>query len=212
MSDILLVDVWGGEHLYPPLSLGYLASIARKNGFSVSILEPDSIKNFSIETFRKVFDKENPKFCGFGGYTMQIFNTYKMIDAVKEINPDCVTLLGGPHPTAIGIDTLNENGNIDFLFFGEGEATFDDFLQNYKKSDKVKVDKVKGIAFKHNGDIVKTEPRPFIENLDSLPYPARDLFSTNYKADTMWEKKPVGILIVISVTRLSLEINIVKGR
>ncbi|MDI6806458.1 MAG: radical SAM protein [Candidatus Aenigmarchaeota archaeon] len=190
MVDILLVDVWGGEHLYPPLSLGYLASIARNNGFSVSILEPNSIENFDIKIFKKILEEEDPTFCGFSGYTMEISNAYRMIDIVKEVSSKCITLLGGPHPTAIGMETFDENKNIDIIFFGEGEESFNDFLKNFNKPQKVK-----GIAFRHNGKKIKTEPRPFIEDLDSIPYPARDLFSTNYKGDTMYEKRPVGILI-----------------
>jgi anaerobic magnesium-protoporphyrin IX monomethyl ester cyclase len=190
MTDILLIDIWGGEHLYPPLSLGYLASVARDEGFSVKIVEPDSMENFDLEVLKKIVRDENPKFCGFGGYTMEIFNTYKMIDTVKETNPKCVSILGGPHPAALGTGVFDENKNIDFLFFGEAEASFREFLRNLKNPEKVR-----GIAFKKDGKIVKTAPMPFIEDLDSIPYPARDLYSTNYNADTMWEKRPVGIVI-----------------
>jgi anaerobic magnesium-protoporphyrin IX monomethyl ester cyclase len=190
MTDILLIDIWGGEHLYPPLSLGYLASIAREEDFSVKIIEPDSMENFDLEVLKKIIEDENPKFCGFGGYTMEIFNTYKMIDAVKGFNPNIVILLGGPQVAALNTEVFKENKNLDFIFIGEADASFRDFLKNLKNPEKVR-----GIAFKKNGKIIKTNSMPFIEDLDSIPYPARDLYSANYNGDTMWEKRPIGILI-----------------
>ncbi len=59
-----------------------------------------------------------------------------------------------------------KNYPIDFVVHDEGEYTTLDLLRNLKKPQEVK-----GISFIKNGNFIKTEPRPFIKDLDSLPFP-----------------------------------------
>lgn len=91
---------------------------------------------------------------------------------VKEINPKCITILGGPH-ASVFYDHALENAKIDIAVIGEGENTFVELLNKLLQDQPI--DDVKGIVFKKNNKIILTPYREPIENLDSIPFPAWDL-------------------------------------
>jgi magnesium-protoporphyrin IX monomethyl ester (oxidative) cyclase len=84
------------------------------------------------------------------------------------------TALGGYHPTAIP-DELLSHPQVDIIVRGEGELTMKELLQ------KGTPDGILGISFKKDGKIIHNPDRPLIENLDSLPFPARHLRRYKYK-------------------------------
>jgi len=193
MVDIILVDVWGGPNMYPSLSLGYLTSVARKVGFSVRVVEPNCIDNFDVVKFRDIIREEKPQFVGFTGYTMEVFDTYKLMRSVKAINPDTKIMFGGAHPTAVGTDVFKECDAIDVIFFSESEISFPNYLKNYRSPEKVK-----GIAYKDkHGRIKRNSPQEKIMNLDTIPFPARDVFSPHdkYTFDSNYLKLPIAEII-----------------
>jgi magnesium-protoporphyrin IX monomethyl ester (oxidative) cyclase len=66
---------------------------------------------------------------------------------------------------------------------GEGEETMLELMRIYEKYGEFKKDslkKVKGVVFNENGRFHITERRPFIEPLDKIPYPARDLLNMDF--------------------------------
>ena len=77
----------------------------------------------------------------------------------------------GFFPTFAFKTLLEENSWIDFVVLGEPEHTFCEVVSMLKKG--IDPETVKGIAFLKKGEVVSTEPRPVIENLDSLPFPIR---------------------------------------
>jgi len=91
---------------------------------------------------------------------------------VKEFNPKCLTLLGGPH-ASVFYDHVLEKAKIDIVVIGEGERTFPELLKKLLASESI--DQVKGIAFKKDGKVSLTPSREPIEDPDSLPFPAWDL-------------------------------------
>ena len=82
-------------------------------------------------------------------------------------------VMGGYHPTALAADVL-ESPHVDCVILGEGELTFRDLVVNGPSTD------VPGLAFKHEGRTVFTEPRPVIADLDSLPHPLRSARPTRF--------------------------------
>jgi radical SAM superfamily enzyme YgiQ (UPF0313 family) len=91
---------------------------------------------------------------------------------VKEFDKDIIIVVGEPHPTALPEKTVKEPF-FDIAVRGEGEMTMLELIKAIEKGRDLK--KVKGITYKSNGEIVNTIPRELIDNLDSLPFPARDL-------------------------------------
>jgi radical SAM superfamily enzyme YgiQ (UPF0313 family) len=72
------------------------------------------------------------------------------------------------------ITTLKEHQNIDIVVRKEGEETLLELLRCWVEEKTF--DRVAGITFRKNRKIVRTSDRPFIQNLDKLPYPAYHLF------------------------------------
>jgi radical SAM superfamily enzyme YgiQ (UPF0313 family) len=100
----------------------------------------------------------------------------KMAEITKSIKPDCITVFGGIHPTIFPEDVLN-NKYVDVVCVGEGETTMLELLQTMHKGEGL--NKVAGILYKEKGKIIKNQARPLIQDLDDVPFPARDLLPMN---------------------------------
>lgn len=89
--------------------------------------------------------------------------------------PDVPVVVGGPHPSFMYQEAL-DNG-ADIVVIGEGELTLLELVNTLEKHgmDKEELKKVKGLAFREDGRVRLTPPRPIILNLDTLPWPARHL-------------------------------------
>jgi radical SAM superfamily enzyme YgiQ (UPF0313 family) len=80
--------------------------------------------------------------------------------------------MGGIHPTVLPDETLADE-NVDFVVRGEGEQTMHELVSAMNKNNGF--EKILGLSFKKRGSIVHNPSRPFIDNLDALPFPARHL-------------------------------------
>jgi anaerobic magnesium-protoporphyrin IX monomethyl ester cyclase len=105
----------------------------------------------------------------FSGWSKTAFD---VASAAKSIDKDIITVLIGLHPSARPADCLM-HPNIDFVVIGEPEQTVFELAGVLEQGGDLK--KVRGIAFVKNGETIITPPRPVIQNLDSLPFPARHL-------------------------------------
>jgi len=92
---------------------------------------------------------------------------------VKKFDKDIITVLSGLHPSARPVECL-EQPYTDFVVRGEPEYTTLELIQVLEKESK-DFKKIRGIGYKENEKTIITEPRPPIEDLDALPFPARHL-------------------------------------
>jgi radical SAM superfamily enzyme YgiQ (UPF0313 family) len=98
----------------------------------------------------------------------------QLIEIAKEVHPNAVTMLGGSHGTFWDENALNEYSSLDMVVRREGETTFIELLD--KIQAKNSFDNVLGITFRNKeGKIRRNADRPFIEDLDDLPFPAHHL-------------------------------------
>jgi len=159
---------------FPPLGLGYLASYLRQHNISVSLVD------CTFQNPQEALDqvkKSDPKIVGI--YSMFSMKTAAMHMA-KLLRDNCEILVaGGPLPTLSPEDFLDD---FDIVVIGEGEETLLDLV--YAVEDCRPLSAVKGIAYrKRDGKVACPSPREFIEDLDTLPFPARDLFDNqSYKS------------------------------
>ncbi len=92
---------------------------------------------------------------------------------VKEIDPEIVTMTGGTHPSFLAELSLNTTPDLDFIVLGEGELTFKELLDHIRNgTDYSGLD---GLAFRENGAVRVNPRKRLINDLDTLPYPAREL-------------------------------------
>ena len=169
-----------------PLGLMCLAAVLQKANFKVEILdtfmvdsvflrERDTITvGMPYEKISNEIETKKPDIVGIAGpFTCQIGNTLKIGTLVKEVNPDILTITGGPHVTLTPETFLQEAKNVDIVVRGEGEYAMLEIVQAFE--GKKQLNHILGIAYRQDGKNVLTPVRPLIENLDDLPYPAYNL-------------------------------------
>lgn len=155
-----------------PINLGYIASVLKQESHEVKMLDLNVMPQTQlIETLQKF----KPEIVGLTAMTPTIYNAKKIIQQVKSMDNKIITVLGGVHASALPLETMKEISTLDYLIFGEGERTLIELLKHIEKKKPKDMRKIKGIVFRNKGKIIKNERRELIENLDSLPYPARDL-------------------------------------
>jgi anaerobic magnesium-protoporphyrin IX monomethyl ester cyclase len=167
-----------------PLGLLYLISVLRKRypgKYEIDYVE-QALNDLSTDDLRARFNKFNPDLVGFSAASMEAGEADEICKMIKKEKPECVTVLGGPH-ASVFYDWALKDAAIDYVVIGEGEDTFPDLLETLERDGAM--EKVKGIAFMRQGELVMTESRPYIEDLDSIPFPAWDLID--------WKKYSVQI-------------------
>jgi len=93
---------------------------------------------------------------------------------MKRRAPGLFICVGGPYPIAMPEQCLRSAGlSVDAVVTGEGERTLVELLGRLAQGRDL--EGVLGVAFRRDGQIVKNPPRPLVEDLDSLPFPARAL-------------------------------------
>ena len=107
----------------------------------------------------------------FSGWSSAAFD---VAATVKKANKDIAVVLIGLHPSARPAECLKQP-NVDFVVIGEPEETVLELASVLEQDRKNELKKVKGIGFVKNGETIITAHRPFIQDLDSLPFPARHL-------------------------------------
>jgi radical SAM superfamily enzyme YgiQ (UPF0313 family) len=155
----------------PPLGLAYIASMLRQS-HEVKIID-SNILNYTIGDVERELRSFNPDVVGITSVTPSIYEAYKVAETAKKVREDCIVVLGGPHATFTPRQTMEECKYIDIIVKGEGEETTRELIENIEKGASLKG--VKGITFREKNEIIDTEPRPFIKNIDNIPFPSRDL-------------------------------------
>jgi len=165
-----------------PLNLAYLSSYLEENGFSTEIIDLELYDN-PHSFFRKSLKRFNPKIVGFTAFTMDIINSYSLSKIVKELDPNIDTVVGGIHASALPVETLRKFESFDYLVYGEGFITFVELAKTLISSNqKSNLRKIDGLVYRKNGVVIKNKPRKLIENIDELPFPAREkLDNLKYK-------------------------------
>ncbi len=161
-------NIWakiGG--VLPPLSLGYLASVLRGEGASVSILDMNAL-SIPLEKVRGQIESEDYDWIGITCTTNLAGNAYRIAAIAREARPEAKIIMGGVHPTVLP-DEVMSDPNVDLVVRGEGERTVLELLQGKPLKD------IQGISYRENDEVVHNPDRPFIANLDELPFPAYDL-------------------------------------
>ena len=162
------------EPLDMPQGLMILASIAIQEGHQTALMDlniyrpppawNDVVKQIGVEKWDVI---------AVGGLSSMYKDIKKVLYIARKLNPDALIVCGGGFITYMPDKIMKFCKEIDIAGIGEGEETFRDILSTYEKGGNWK--HVKGICYREDDQIIFTEPRPLIPNLDTLPYPAYDL-------------------------------------
>jgi anaerobic magnesium-protoporphyrin IX monomethyl ester cyclase len=157
---------------FPPLGLGYVAATLKKRGFEVELVDCTFMQK--IQAVERI-KRSEPQIVGFYSmFSMKKTALELACTLRKEGLNDCLFVVGGPLPSWSPESFLDI---FDVVAVGEGEQTMSDLADCVAQGKKLSG--VKGLIFRDGKNIVKTAPREFIENLDVLSFPSRDLFDND---------------------------------
>jgi radical SAM superfamily enzyme YgiQ (UPF0313 family) len=152
----------------PPINLAYMAAILEKNGFSCQI------KDYPVEggTWKDLGEDIR----GFSPTLLIVYTTITSVKhdlyschLAKQIDPDIITIAKGGDTTVRPIERLEMCEHLDIAIVGEPEMTMLDIALEKELKD------IKGICYRKNSTLHRNKERPFLDNIDSLPFPSRHL-------------------------------------
>jgi anaerobic magnesium-protoporphyrin IX monomethyl ester cyclase len=156
-----------------PLGLGYLAAVLEKNQYQVDIIDYQALQ-LTHEQFRNEIRKRQPDIIGVTSTTLTYKSALQIAKITKETLPNCLTVIGGSHVTFWDENALQECPQLDVVVRKEGEYTLLEMAQRIEAGKNIH--NVIGTTLRKDGKIIKNPDRPYIENLDELPFPAHHLF------------------------------------
>ncbi|MFH0703323.1 MAG: B12-binding domain-containing radical SAM protein [bacterium] len=180
--------------------LGYMAAIAKKSGYAPKIKDYPAEK-LKWKDYIRDFKEFMPDIAVMSITTATIEKDMEAFELAKSLNPEVITIAKGAHFSGCSCEELNKDiyKVMDYAISGEAEFIITDLIVSEALPYPPCINQIKGIFYwnEDKSRILKTLQPEFIENLDSLPFPARDLMNNKlYKRpDT---GKP---LATISVSR-----------
>jgi radical SAM superfamily enzyme YgiQ (UPF0313 family) len=155
---------------YPPLGLEYIGASIEQEGHKVEIIDfgAEAVSKEQLEKSLMTSDA-----VGMNIYTNNYKNVADTARLIKEVDPKIPLIIGGPHCTFLKSNSLSDVPDADIAVELEGELVIIDlikFIQGRKK-----LSDIHGIYYRDNNQIKSGRPYKIIENLDSIPFPARHL-------------------------------------
>ncbi len=193
-----------------PIGLGHLATVLNQNGYKATIYNADqSLQAVDIDSvnivdrtisqdnfvqnalndennvwieMKSLLEATRPDLVGVYTSTVAYPIVLKILRYVKELDSQCVTILGGPHVTLLP-DEIMTHKEVDFILMGEAEYTLVklcDSLSDGKKDFK----DIAGLGYRSGDEVIINREYNFIENLDELSIVDR-------KTLLNWDKFPL---------------------
>ena len=156
--------------LWPPVSLATIAAVLERDGHEVCAIDCPA-RGLDWTGLLKVIDRFRPGCVLWSTATPTIHNDLCLAQAVKQIDPSIYTAVFGTHVTALDSATLAYAPHLDAIIRREPEITARELIR--VRADEKDLKDVAGITYrKVDGGICRNHDRPFIEDLDQLPFPA----------------------------------------
>lgn len=175
--SVLLVNppspVTPREVLIPSLGLGYLAAVLEQEEIPVSICDM-AVESKPWSFLRKNLEEKQPDIVGITCATCNFPLALQVARECKTLDKAITTVLGGVHATFVGESILEKYMDIDVVVKGEGEISFLELAKSYRKRASPR--KLQGIIFRKGHQVHVNPVRPYIDDLDAIPFPARHLF------------------------------------
>ncbi|MBU2263021.1 MAG: B12-binding domain-containing radical SAM protein [Proteobacteria bacterium] len=156
----------------PPLGVTYVAAAFESAGAEVRIFDY-IVSRYTPEKLRAQLDDFRPHCVGATSVTLNFPGAAEILKKAKRHRPSLLTVMGGPHVSFDAVRTLETYPEIDLIVAGEGERTIGELMR--QGMDPASWEGIRGLAFRSDGRVISTGPQPYIEDLDTLPLPARHL-------------------------------------
>lgn len=156
----------------PPLGLAYIAAVLEKERIPVAIIDA-AVERLSLSQLMLRIKKLKPEIIGMTSTTNLFDSAVEAARKIKECFPNLKLILGGSHLSANPYQALSFR-LFDVGIIGEGEISFLELVRALEK-DRKEIGQIKGLVFRRDNEVVFTQKREYIGNLDNLSFPARHL-------------------------------------
>ncbi len=195
--NIILADnhgqVLGKDQASPNVSLLYLASYLRSQVPNVGLtyIAQKHSPEYHLDMIRTL----QPTFYAVSFTSFSARTTYELLRTIKDLFPWLKIICGGPHAMSHSEQILRES-RADVCVIGEGEVTFAELVKKESAFPEI-LDSIQGIAFLKKGQYHRTENRPLITDVNTIPFPSRDLVDDSEFAGVSYSKgKPNTEMII----------------
>lgn len=156
----------------PPLGLLYLAGYIKKYSSHELKTIDAQVEKLNYSQLEEKIEEFNPDVVGITAMTFTLLDVIKTVEVTRKTCPNAKIVIGGPHVQIYAKETANIK-NIDFVVLGEGEKIFLNLLENINNFETLK--NISGLVFKYKDEIIDTGRPEYFTDLDSLPFPPREL-------------------------------------
>ena len=155
--------------VYYPTWLASATGVLEEAGYECRLLD-SCVKQMNDETTLAIIKDFAPDMIVIDTSTPSIYNDCKFAEKVKEVLPECFTVLVGTHPSALPEETMELNTSVDAVARKEYEYTLRE-LAHYVKIGNMDFRQILGLTYRTaDGKIISNPDRPYIEDLDALPF------------------------------------------
>jgi radical SAM superfamily enzyme YgiQ (UPF0313 family) len=155
-----------------PIGLYYIGALLKEYHYDVEILNWHDI-NKTPHKIEETLKGKMPEVLGFSIVHANRWGGIDIARIARKVLPEVKIVFGGIGTTFLWKHLLKHFEGIDFAVLGEGEYSFFNLVQCIEKGDYEGVEHIKGIAFRKEGKIVKTDKADVIQDLDQLPMPSK---------------------------------------
>jgi anaerobic magnesium-protoporphyrin IX monomethyl ester cyclase len=199
-------EVWGEGtrrlrpilNTLPQIGIASLAAVLRREGLQTSIVDAQALGMTQKEVITWAV-RQKPAVVGLTGYTSSVDSAAAIAEGLKQTIPNVVTVIGGPHVTAVPEKTMTTFPHFDYGLIGEGERSAPLLFRTVVGGEDPR--DVAGVV-RRQGDAVRVNERPpLIDDLDTIPPPAFDLlpgFPNSYHPPIFHTPKGRAITLVTS--------------
>jgi anaerobic magnesium-protoporphyrin IX monomethyl ester cyclase len=173
-------EVWGQGtrrlapilNTLPQIGIASLAAVMRREGIEPFIIDAQALGMTRQQVVRWAVSRK-PAVVGLTGYTSSVESAASIAESLRQAIPGIVTVIGGPHVTAVPEKTMTTFPHFDYALVGEGEHSapllFRELLYGEVPRD------VPGVVRREGGEVLLNERPSLIDDLDTIPPPAFDL-------------------------------------
>ena len=205
MKCALIIPAWQPEELFPaktsssqlnywqPLGTLYVAASLKEAGHEVEFFNGAFMGHDEIMARLEDY---SPGLVGLYSTTFGWPKALKTAAAIKAVNQKTFICVGGPYPIAVKSSCLQDNMDVDAVVMGEAEITLPLLAKHIENS--LPLNNIAGLAYRDEGEIVQNALGVINEDLDKIPFPARELLhdARDYiPPPATYRRKPVAVMI-----------------
>ncbi len=159
---------------FPPVGLACILKAVKNAGYEFDLYDMDA-DNLTVDDLNDFLSGNHYDIFGVGAIVTAFRLIRDIADIIKKHNSDAVVIAGNSVSTSIP-EILLKNTKVDIGVMGEGDVTIVELLDSLIKNS-MQLSEVDGIVFEENSEIIHTNKRQVIQNLDEIGFPDWEIFN-----------------------------------